>query len=674
MNNNQKTNDFVIHQRQTKHMFTRFADENYSFPLMISELIDNTIAAYEELNGNGFEETDYKKLDILIDIYHEENEANSWIVIHDNSAGMNIEKLKDSAYMYKKENNNNESKGNDDLNQYGIGLKSSVFWMGKDVWVYSKTRYCKNLNYWYLNTSDKNDEDKCEIICNFTNEFNSWDEFYISKKYTNIKFRNEEKFQGTYILVKNINRQREKFDYFYDENKKTFLQIFLGIKYRNYIKKGLRIHFNYRNSDKKSENETISFDVYSAEVRPFRLKDLDSFLSSKNNDESQENNKKIREKKETFINKINTILDFKLENEKDLVKKNIINNICQKILNDDEVVVGLNVKNINHDSKDKSLPINVGIISIAKNKLKLKFFDYNNNPVLELNKFYNAKEIKKWTPKQQLHGVNVYHHNRGIKIGPWLDGKGNKISGKMPEPVPFSKVKGKSEGKSTPLRMFGNLNIYGLRTEVNKAEIYSENWDNFISEINTIWKEYFMDILDCIVEFENKEEELNTKHYNEIHDYLESKTSEAFKNSEIGFEEVEKDGVKIQKQKWCFEFSYDNNSHTEKYCFTYNESNYLNGQAFIYDYYYDDDLETKFVDFDYDINHAMWNPLNKEEKIKDKKLFREFVIPFIVVLILSEIISEDKANKEQFDPIKVTEILVKITKLWKNKKEELEDE
>lgn len=39
----------VIYQKNTKHQFTRFASEDYNFPLMISEFIDNSISAYEKL-------------------------------------------------------------------------------------------------------------------------------------------------------------------------------------------------------------------------------------------------------------------------------------------------------------------------------------------------------------------------------------------------------------------------------------------------------------------------------------------------------------------------------------------------------------------------------------------------------------------------------------------------
>lgn len=678
---NKIVNKERIQQRNTKHQFTRFADENYSFPLMISELIDNAISAYE--GKNDFQKIDFHDLDIFIDCFHNsKNSALSNIMIFDNAKGMNRDVLKKSAIMYEKEN-----KGDDDLNQYGIGLKSCVFWLAQDAWVFSKTKNCEILSCWSIKTSDKSDSDTSDIEIYDDGRYKTWDSFFQKSNFLigndshNIfQCRNNsnssENMQGTFIFVENIYKQEEKFSYFYDEDKLCFLKLFLGFKYKNYIKKGMRINFTYRNNDRLAK--PVSFDIYAAEIRAFNFNDFYSWARSlKNSKDCTDEKLELCYKKiDDFKNQILKIKELFLKDEKKSSnEKEYMKKIYEKIATNEDVEIDFDIPNFDGEGFIKT---KIGIITNSKEKIPLKFFDYYSKEVDFKDVGIDKKVLNRFTSLSNLHGVNIFHHNRGIKIGPWIDGKETLIQGKLPSPVSFSVKKGKSgSGKSSTLRMFGYVeNLKGFKTEVNKSEIYSSGWGEFTKSLNDIWKHYFSDILDKIlfVEKDSTENVWNTRNVNDVTRNIDSKTTHGFSNSEITQHEYKEDEKDISEWKWSFDYGYKSNIKT-KYRFSIKDdlNRDLSNIPFEYDYEENENDLSIDVNISYDYYHALWNPLNIDKgEIKVKKEFLSFMIPMLVSIVMSEMIFDEKMNNRSFEKTKVTSIFNEITQMWKDREEQIE--
>lgn len=102
---------------------------NYTFPLAMAELVDNSIHAYY-LNVENLE------LDCRISIDISNNSTDKFIRITDNCGGMTEEDIKRLVKLGipKPE----EDRGKYALSKYGIGLKSSSLWLGRKVIIKTK--------------------------------------------------------------------------------------------------------------------------------------------------------------------------------------------------------------------------------------------------------------------------------------------------------------------------------------------------------------------------------------------------------------------------------------------------------------------------------------------------------------------------------------------------------
>lgn len=116
-------------------------DSKTSLELCLSEFIDNSIASYEitpERVNNPMD-----RLVVTI-TYHirknvgQSNPVGKYYTILDNANGMNMSTLESAMIQYK----NSEAKKQTSMNQYGIGMKFGIFWIGSDADIYSKEQYC----------------------------------------------------------------------------------------------------------------------------------------------------------------------------------------------------------------------------------------------------------------------------------------------------------------------------------------------------------------------------------------------------------------------------------------------------------------------------------------------------------------------------------------------------
>lgn len=620
-----------VTQKDTKHIFTRFASEDYSFPLMLCEFIDNSISSYENAYiENEFSKIDFSDLEIKFifnekpaDIY---SNNNSTITIIDNSNGMTLDDVKNAAVMYDtfKKGTNDSKKGDDDLNQHGIGLKAAAHWLGKDVVVSSKTKWCEEINHYRVITSDKKDNDKC-----VTEIFKS--------PWNNNDFLPEKNSSGTKIFIKGINKQSEKFIYLKDENKciyKSFLQIFLGIKYKNYIKKGLSIKFDFISNDEKANT---SFVINAFEIKPFKLQDLIDLLNSRKNVDID---KEIKEFKNKLIN---------IKNKSNDDYEKCKNDLIDKILNNDEALIDVPIK-----FNEKEYIANIGIISSSKNKYKI-FNNKNEEIDILSNKDLSLKNDD-WNKYNSLQGLNFFHHNRGLLIGP-IDTK-NNIQGKLPTPMTFAKNQKSINGLSTPIRLFGYINISGIKTEINKANLYINNNDKLgiTNQLEEIWDKIFKDVLNEITKIDTtkRNNEVTEKKIKNLEEDLVEKTKKSFENMTINTIKKENNSIEIQTT-----FDYLEN----KYAFDIYESVDSNDlYSFKQNYDKTDKKNINTYDIYYNKNHPFWNPLNQEVKADDKIKFRTMLFPILITFVLTEIIQ--KENKDLFIEKTYSEIINNICKNW----------
>lgn len=643
----------VIYQKNTKHQFTRFASEDYNFPLMISEFVDNSISAYEKTFAasenkdidEGFNTRDYSKLHIkfVVNNFGTEENNKSEIIVVDNGPGMTYEELKQASKMY-----DVDDKGINDLNQHGIGMKSACFWLGKDVSVHTRRKNSFNISFFNLETSTKSVKEECNIEVR---------QSPISKR--------QENFAGTQIRIRNINKAVDKFDYFSNSNSLLlYMQIFLGIKFLRYIKKGLRITFEYKTQDEKSLKK---FQILGFERKYLNKKNLfDALLNKKNNLSREE---KISAFEKEVISRMNEIA-----NNKDGKTSKNAQILANKFCNGNDVKIDENIF-----IEGKEFALEIGIVNKFKNlpSTNYIFYDSDGNVVsdnIALKTEYNVEieKIKDWVSLNQLQGLYFFHHNRGLLMGPLSGTK--QIKGKRPEPITVARNGQKIDGNTTPMRLIGEADIYGVKTEVNKANFHFSNLttNDLKANLENIWKQDFKKILEIFVNFEDYikkiegfDKEYTCKSLNKNIDYWKNKTSTSLINSEIINYDDEDD--KIAKTSW--KFNYKN----EKYKFIIYccdiEEPFTKMQI-------DSDGISDEICFEIKINklHPFWNPYNETNSEQAIIKFRNFVYPFTMAMTLAqhkldlasiEIKTSEGYIDDTIMDINFIDIFSSITKNWK---------
>lgn len=196
-------------------LFEELGDNNYVDVDLISELIDNSIAARVK----------DKKLIGSIEIgLSEENPDSSYFIIIDNASGIKFEELGDAISPGAKANSSHES-----LNEHGLGMKQAIAAMGKLEYLETKT----------------GDENEATVIPKF-----SFGKLKIS-------FEKVDYEHGTKIKVINLKEILPRTWRVYNERIKSYL----GARYRRFLKADepvLEINFKWVNLD---QNESHAFQV-----------------------------------------------------------------------------------------------------------------------------------------------------------------------------------------------------------------------------------------------------------------------------------------------------------------------------------------------------------------------------------------------------------------------------
>ena len=332
----------------------KYKDEQLTLSFCLSEFIDNSISSCEQQIWNS--NPNYK---LVIDIDFDSQRKQ--YIISDNAGGMLPEELNIAMVIGKKSNYDYD---NSKKNQYGIGMKSAIFWIGKNAIIYSK---CSNYDEVYgdYHADMKNSNDDVVHDINRTEHQNE-----ISSK------------TGTKIIINNVypnNRtitkdQFEKIDYF------------LGHRYSKYLSSGnLEINVRFNDIKDKYNNKIQTWDIYRDGVYQFNI---DSSKLSKDE------------------------LENKINNSMDAINGNqvLINDIKYKLIN------GLPLEfddfiDINKDGNEYKTKIKVYILNKASKELAglgiIQSNRYIHHPVL----------IKK---EDKLGGLyKPWNNNVGFADGHW---------------------------------------------------------------------------------------------------------------------------------------------------------------------------------------------------------------------------------------------------------------
>lgn len=234
----------------------KYKDEQLTLSFCLSEFIDNSISSCEQQIWNS--NPNYK---LVIDIDFDSQRKE--YIISDNAGGMSPEELNVAMVIGKKPNYDYD---NSKKNQYGIGMKSAIFWIGKNAIIYSK---CSNYDEVYgdYHADMKNSNDDVVHDINRTEHQNK-----ISSK------------TGTKIIINNVysnnrtitNDQFKKIDYF------------LGHRYSKYLSSGnLEINVKFNDIKGKYNNKIQTWDIYRDGVYEFKI---DTSKLSKDELENKVNN------------------------------------------------------------------------------------------------------------------------------------------------------------------------------------------------------------------------------------------------------------------------------------------------------------------------------------------------------------------------------------------------
>lgn len=137
-NFNELDKEHIIHEHKLKYGdLWRHAMDILSLSYCISEFVDNSISSCESTYWNkGIQH------ELIIDInYYQEGSIERYEII-DNAGGMDSQELNNAMIFGNKRYRNDNSY----KNQYGIGMKTAIFWIGKDAEIFTKTssdtEYC----------------------------------------------------------------------------------------------------------------------------------------------------------------------------------------------------------------------------------------------------------------------------------------------------------------------------------------------------------------------------------------------------------------------------------------------------------------------------------------------------------------------------------------------------
>ena len=237
----------------------RYSKERTDLVFCIAEFIDNSIASFNDPKYSYRWKENHEQLEITIEYHYQDNRIqNSYYLIKDNANGMTQECLMNALKTGKNNPLNNK------LNQYGVGLKLGMFYIGNENKIYTKEKNNDEI-YAYYHVTDHpekyrknviNGSDAVSVTCN------------TSEKYY-VKYES-----GTTILIENLNNSRSLYN---NENKTENLdklKDFLGTRYKKYLlaENGLspisiKIKiFNDKNNKPEIEENILGNDPFKREM------------------------------------------------------------------------------------------------------------------------------------------------------------------------------------------------------------------------------------------------------------------------------------------------------------------------------------------------------------------------------------------------------------------------
>lgn len=264
----------------------------------LAELIDNSISSFiqNRSKNDNLLEINIKSI-CHIDGLHQ-------MIIIDNAFGMDQEEIKNAMIISK----NIENKKNSSFNQYGIGLKDSIFWIGNDAQIITKK---DNKTYKLtFNPLDKYSRKPSDIFRYDIKELiEDFDVYH----------------RGTKILIDCWEKKSSR--YFTKQDSKKFIEVcdFLGKKYKNYINgvDGWKLNIKLSYIDKNNQSSSSTFHNHLVEARDFNSSPLTI-------EKYQPNNKTIEEFIEDLKNKANQKIN-------ELGSNSLFSKLFSKFINGEEI-------------------------------------------------------------------------------------------------------------------------------------------------------------------------------------------------------------------------------------------------------------------------------------------------------------------------------------------------
>ena len=290
-------------------------DQSLNLEVCLSELIDNSISSFQKnldkLKNNKILEITLKSI--------AKKDGEKELEIIDNAFGMGKSELEEAIVLYKDTFN----KDSTSMNQFGIGLKHSIFWIGDNATIYSNNQgKIHKLSFYPINKNERVQS------TNFETNVNEVD---------NCKDIND---TGTKIIIEcHKNKKSNSWSQSSDDRNERICD-FLGKKYKNYLLGhcNFQLKINFVFIDEK--NSLFNF---SKEVKPKSFNDnplkLSNLIKNENN------------KKEIYCSLDRIFDEFKNEKNGD---SEIINRLYEKFVNDEEMIWKdkITIKNNKNESID----------------------------------------------------------------------------------------------------------------------------------------------------------------------------------------------------------------------------------------------------------------------------------------------------------------------------------
>lgn len=272
-------------------------DPNLNLGVCISEMIDNSISSF--IQNRKYLQND----ELHIEVITQESFDSKKIIVIDDAYGMSKDELENCIKL----NKNIELKTKTGMNQYGVGLKSAIFWIGKDARIFTK----QNNKSYVLNF--------LPIDINQRQAGNDFDNDINKDNLNTIKTNS-----GTRIEIDcTKGRVNNSWTTDYDQEKCKELTKYLGKKYKNYLNGNrditIKINIKYENLNDSRKNWNFNIEAMEFNENPLKIKEL------------KNNNIGLNE----FVEKI------RLDNQKIIEEnqsKKTFNYLFEKLINNEELV------------------------------------------------------------------------------------------------------------------------------------------------------------------------------------------------------------------------------------------------------------------------------------------------------------------------------------------------